>query len=63
MGFFGRSLLLLLALYGLVFVIGDLALVRGQAPIWAAFLFVFVMIGLPDSGPAARLRGADMPRA
>lgn len=46
MGFFSRSLLLLLALYGLVFVIGDLALVRGQAPIWAAFLFVFVLIGL-----------------
>ncbi len=46
MSFFGRSLLLLLALYGLVFVIGDLALLQGQAPLWAAFLFVFAMIGL-----------------
>jgi heat shock protein HtpX len=44
--FFGRSLLLLLALYGLVFAIGDLALVHGQAPLWAAFLFVFVIVGL-----------------
>lgn len=46
MSFFGRSLLLLLALYGLVFAIGDLALVHGQAPLWAAFLFVFVIVGL-----------------
>ena len=46
MGFFSRSLLLLLALYGLVFVLGDLALLNGQAPIWAGFAFVFVIIGL-----------------
>jgi Zn-dependent protease with chaperone function len=44
--FFGRSLLLLVALYGLVFAIGDLALVHGQAPLWSGFIFVFVLIGL-----------------
>lgn len=46
MGFISRSLLLLLALYGLVFVIGDLALLQGQAPIWAGIVFVIVLIGI-----------------
>lgn len=46
MAFFSRSLLLILALYGLVFVIGDLALLQGQAPIWSGIVFVIVFIGL-----------------
>jgi heat shock protein HtpX len=46
MGFISRSLLLLLALYGLVFAVGDAALLHGQAPIWAGVIFVVVLIGI-----------------
>ena len=34
MGFISRSLLLLFALYGLVFAVGDAYLLHGGAPIW-----------------------------
>lgn len=46
MSFFSRSLLLLVALYGLVFALGDIALLHGQAPLWAGVIFVFVIIGI-----------------
>ena len=46
MGFASRSLLLLFVLYGLVFVVGDAALLHGQAPIWAGVIFVVVLIGV-----------------
>ena len=45
MKFLGRSLLILLALYGLVFAIGDLYLAHAQAPLWSAIVFVVVLIG------------------
>ena len=45
MGFIGRSLLLLFALYGLVFAIGDAYLLHGGAPIWVGIAFVVVIIG------------------
>jgi heat shock protein HtpX len=46
MGFISRSLLLLFALYGLVFVIGDAYLLHGQAPVWWGVIFVLVLIGV-----------------
>jgi heat shock protein HtpX len=46
MGFASRSLLLLFALYGLVFAIGDAYLLHGQAPIWWGIAFVVVLIGV-----------------
>jgi heat shock protein HtpX len=46
MGFISRSLLLLLVLYGIVFAVGDAALLHGQAPIWAGVIFVFALIGV-----------------
>jgi heat shock protein HtpX len=46
MGFASRSLLLLFVLYGLVFAVGDAALLHGQAPLWAGVAFVFVLIGV-----------------
>lgn len=46
MGFFSRSLLLLFALYGLVFVIGDVALLHGAVPLWGGILFVLFFVGL-----------------
>ena len=46
MGFISRSLLLLLVLYGLVFAVGDAALLHGQAPIWVGVIFVIALIGL-----------------
>lgn len=46
MGFMSRSLFLLFLLYGLVFAVGDAALLHGQAPIWAGVVFVVVLIGL-----------------
>src|SRR5438128_1081490 len=46
MKFLGRSLLILLALYGLVFAIGDLYLAHAQAPFWSAIVFVVVVIGI-----------------
>lgn len=45
MGFMSRTLLLLFALYGLVFAVGDAALLHGQAPIWAGVLFVLILVG------------------
>ena len=41
-----RSLLLILALYGLVFAVGDAYLARHGAPVWVAMAFAVVMIGL-----------------
>lgn len=46
MGFIGRSLLLLFALYGLVFAVGDAYLLHGGAPIWVGLAFVVVIVGL-----------------
>jgi hypothetical protein len=46
MGFASRSVLLLAVLYGLVFAVGDAALLHGQAPVWAGVAFVIVFIGL-----------------
>ena len=46
MGFIGRSLFLLFALYGMVFVIGDVYLMHGQAPLWWAVIFVVALIGV-----------------
>ena len=46
MGFVSRSLLVLFALYGLVFAVGDAYLLHGQAPVWAGVIFVAVLIGV-----------------
>jgi Zn-dependent protease with chaperone function len=46
MGFVSRSLLLLMALYGLVFAIGDAYLLRGGAPIWSGVIFVVILIAI-----------------
>ena len=46
MGFASRSLLLLCFLYGLVFVVGDAALLHWQAPIWIGIGFVICVVGL-----------------
>lgn len=46
MGFFGRSMLLLFALYGMVFALGDAYLMHGRAPIWWAILFVVALVGI-----------------
>jgi heat shock protein HtpX len=46
MGFVARSLLVLLFLYGLVFVVADLALLNGGAPLWVGVLFALAVIGL-----------------
>jgi heat shock protein HtpX len=46
MGFIGRSLLLLFALYGMVFAIGDVYLMHGQAPLWWAIAFVLGLVGV-----------------
>lgn len=46
MGFVSRSLLVLFALYGLVFAVGDAYLLQGHAPIWSGVLFVVVLIGI-----------------
>jgi heat shock protein HtpX len=46
MGFVGRSLLVLFALYGLVFALGDAYLMNGQAPIWWGIVFVVGIIGV-----------------
>jgi heat shock protein HtpX len=45
MGFVSRSLFLLFVLYGLVFAIGDVYLLHGQAPVWWGIIFVLVLIG------------------
>lgn len=41
-----RSLILILALYGLVFAVGDAYLSRKGVPVWGALLFAVVWIGL-----------------
>ena len=46
MRFLSRSLLFLLALYGLVFAVGDLLLARSGAPLWIAFPFAVLFVGL-----------------
>src|ERR1700678_2764273 len=46
MGFVSRSLLVLFALYGLVFAVGDAYLMHGQAPVWWGVVFVSVLIGV-----------------
>lgn len=44
MGFVTRSLLVLMLLYSLVFVLGDIALMHGTAPIWWAVVFMTALI-------------------
>lgn len=46
MRFLSRSLLILLALYGLVFAVGDLLLARSGAPLWIAVPFAVLFVGL-----------------
>jgi len=46
MGFIGRSLLVLSVLYGLLFAVVDVFLLRGGAPMWAGVAFVFAIIGV-----------------
>jgi Zn-dependent protease with chaperone function len=46
MKFITRSLLFLLALYGLVFAVGDWYLVRSGANLWFAVLFAIGFVGL-----------------
>ncbi|HTB96490.1 MAG TPA: M48 family metalloprotease [Terracidiphilus sp.] len=46
MGFIGRSLLLLFALYGLVFAVGDALLVQGAAPMWWGVSLIVALIGM-----------------
>lgn len=45
MKFLGRSLIILLALYGLVFAIGDVYLARSGASLWLAVAFPIVLVG------------------
>ena len=44
MGFISKSLLVLFTLYGLVFAIGDAALMHGRAPLWWGIAFVSGLI-------------------
>ena len=46
MKFVTRSLVILLALYGLVFAIGDAYLAQAGAPLWLALVFAVAFIGL-----------------
>ena len=46
MRFLSRSLLIVLALYGIVFAVGDAYLVHLGAPSWALVLFPIVLVGL-----------------
>jgi Zn-dependent protease with chaperone function len=46
MGFAARSLLVLFALYALVFAVGDAYLLQGLAPLWWAIVFVAGLIGV-----------------
>jgi len=46
MKFLSRSLLILLALYGLVFAVGDAFLARAHAPLWSAIAFAMAVVGL-----------------
>ncbi len=45
MKFFTRSILILLALYGLLFALGDLYLARIGVPFWGAIAFAVVFVG------------------
>jgi heat shock protein HtpX len=46
MKFLSRSFIIILALYGLVFAIGDAYLVHSGAPIWVALAFAIAIIGI-----------------
>ncbi len=46
MRFLSRSLLILLALYGLVFALGNALLVQARAPLWVAISFPVALVGL-----------------
>ncbi|NUQ28703.1 MAG: M48 family metalloprotease [Acidobacteriaceae bacterium] len=46
MKFLSYSLLVLLALYGLIFAIGDVALIHSAAPLWSGILFAVGMVTL-----------------
>lgn len=46
MKFFTRSMIILLALYGLLFAVGDLYLAKIGIPMWGAIAFAVVFIGL-----------------
>jgi len=46
MKFIARSLLILIALYGLVFAIGDAILSHQHAPLWIAVVLAVGIIGL-----------------
>lgn len=46
MKFLSYSLLVLLALYGLIFAIGDVALLHNAAPLWTGILFAVCMVTL-----------------
>ena len=45
MKYFTRSILILLALYGLLFAVGDLYLARVGIPMWGAAAFAFILVG------------------
>ncbi len=45
MKFFTRSILILLALYGLLFAVGDLYLAKIGVPMWGAIIFAVVFVG------------------
>jgi Zn-dependent protease with chaperone function len=46
MGFVTRSLLVLMFLYGIVFVLGDIALLHANAPLIWGVAFVFALVGI-----------------
>jgi Zn-dependent protease with chaperone function len=46
MKFFSRSIVILLALYGLVFALGDFYLAHSRFPVWAGLLFAVGLIGV-----------------
>ena len=45
-----RSLIVMFALYGLVFAIGDAYLLHGGAPLWWGIVFVVALIGIQYLG-------------
>src|SRR5690349_6011575 len=46
MRFLTRSLIILIALYGLLFVVGNLYLAKAHAPLWGGVVFAVVFIAL-----------------
>jgi hypothetical protein len=46
MKFLTRSILILLALYGLVFALGNAYLVRVGVPLWGEIAFAVILIGV-----------------